>query len=241
MSRPLHAFLSVTLLTSLPVALVMAEEGGGGAQPNVSLFNIIVSSPVAWVLIAISVAGMAMGIHRLITIKRDQLVPDGLADDLHNIFAEGISDEGVEDALNMVAGDESILGQVFAAALDKREFGFGSMQEAAESVGNAEHNKYMAQISWLSLLAAIGPMLGLLGTVVGMIGAFMKMATTAGNVDPASLANDIGGAMITTAIGLIIAIPMMFLFFLLRARINACVLDATVLTNEVLDYFRPQT
>ncbi len=240
MSRPLRTFLSVALLSIVPVALAVAQEGSGGAHEHVSLFNIIVSSSVAWVLIAISVAGMAMGIHRLITIKRDQLVPDGLADDLHNIFAEGISDEGVEDALNMVAGDESIFGQVFAAALDKREFGFSSMQEAAESVGNAEHNKYMAQISWLSLLAAIGPMLGLLGTVVGMIGAFMKMATSGGNVDPAMLANDIGGAMITTAIGLIIAIPMMFLFFLLRARINACVLDATVLTNEVLDYFRPQ-
>ena len=149
-----------------------------------------------------------------------------------------MTDEGVEDALNMAQGDGSMLGEILASALDKKDFGFESMREAAETVGTAEHNKYMSQINWLSLLAAIGPMLGLLGTVAGMIGAFLTMATSGGNVNPADLANDIGGAMITTATGLIIAIPMMFFFFFLRARINACVLDAGVLTSEVLDYFR---
>ncbi len=238
MIRSIRTSVSIALVTLLPITAVMAGEAGGETQGQ-GLLGIILSSPVEWVLIALSIAGIAIGIHRLITIKSDELVPEGLADDLHNIFAEGVSEEAVEDAMNVVAGDQSILGEVFSAALDKREFGFESMQEAAETVGNAEHNKYMAQISWLSLFAAIGPMLGLLGTVVGMIGAFMKMASSGGAVDPAMLANDIGGAMITTATGLIIAIPMMFLFFVLRARVNRCVLDATVLTSEVLDYFRP--
>ena len=99
-------------------------------------------------------------------------------------------------------------------------------------------NKYMAMISWLSLFAALGPMLGLLGTVVGMIGAFLKMATSGGNVDVGNLANDIGGAMLTTAGGLIVAIPMMFMYFILRNRVNKCALDTGVLSGEVLDYFR---
>ena len=112
------------------------------------------------------------------------------------------------------------------------------MAESAESVGAAEHNKYMGQIAVLSLLASIGPMLGLLGTVWGMIGAFFKMANSGGQVDAALLADDIGGAMITTATGLIIAIPMLVIFFFLRARVNKFVLEAGVLTGEVLDYFR---
>jgi len=165
-------------------------------------------------------------------------VPDLLVDDMHNIFAEGVDDEATEEALNMVAGDQSMLGEILSAALDKKDFGFESMREAAETVAAAEHNKYMAQINWLSLLAAIGPMLGLLGTVYGMIGAFIKMANAGTTPDPSELSGEIGGAMITTMTGLIIAIPMLFLFFFLRARVNKCVLDSSVLSSEVLDYFR---
>ena len=247
MPRSVRIALSAVTLNLLCAAMVVAAEGGeaaaapatapsGGGRSVLSM--VIGAGPVEWVLILLSIVGISIGIHRLITIKRDALVPDGLVDDLHNIFAEGVTEEAVEDSLNMVSGDGSMLGEVLAAALDKKDFGFESMREAAESVGIAEHNKYMTQISWLSLLAAIGPMLGLLGTVWGMIGAFMKMAANRGQVDPALLADNIGGAMITTATGLIIAIPMIFLFFFLRARVNKCVTDASVLTGEVLDYFR---
>jgi len=236
--------LGAFALTSLCATMASAGEaaggsGGGGGGGGKSLFQMVIDSgPVEWVLILLSVVGVSIGIHRLLTIRREILVPDGLADDLHNIFAEGVSEESVEDALNVVSGDNSMLGEVLSAALDKKDFGYESMSEAAEVVGNAEHNKYMTQISWLSLFAAVGPMLGLLGTVVGMIGAFMKMAATGGNVNPELLSREIGGAMITTATGLIIAIPMIFLFFFLRARINKCMLDASVLASEVLDYFR---
>jgi biopolymer transport protein ExbB len=245
MARSVRIALSAATLNLLCAGMVMAAEAApapAATQPapqGRSVLDMVISSGfVEWVLIVLSVVGVSIGIHRLITIKKEALVPEGLVDDLHNIFAEGVTDEAVEDALNMVSGDGSMLGEVLAAALDKKDFGFDSMREAAESVGIAEHNKYMTQISWLSLLAAVGPMLGLLGTVWGMIGAFMKMAANRGNVDPALLADNIGGAMITTATGLIIAIPMIFLFFFLRARINKCVLDASVLTGEVLDYFR---
>ncbi len=239
MKRLIRLALPVTLLNFLTCVAVYAAEGEGADTGGKSVLTLVwESGPVEYVLILLSVVGMSIGIHRLLTIKKEILVPEGLADDLHNIFAEGVNDEAVEDALNLVSGDQSMLGEVFAAALDKRDFGYESMQEAAESVGSAEHNKYMTQISWLSLFAAIGPMLGLLGTVVGMIGAFMTLAAK-NNVNPQDLSSDIGGAMITTATGLIIAIPMMFFFFFLRSRINRCVLDATVLTNEVLDYFRP--
>ena len=122
-----------------------------------------------------------------------------------------------------------MLGEIITAALDKRDFGFDAMRESAEMTAVAEQNKFMQQISWLSLLAAIAPMLGLLGTVVGMIGAFMEMASSpTGSVGAADLSGTIGGAMVTTATGLIIAIPMMVFFFYLRAKVNKAVLDAGV-------------
>lgn len=245
MARFVGFAFSALVLNIVCSGLAVAAESGAaddGGEEGRSLFSMVIGSGlVEYVLIALSVVGISIGIQRLLTIKREALVPEDLVDDLHNIFAEGVNDEAVEEAIGVVSGDGSMLGEVLTAALDKKDFGFDSMREAAESVGVAEQNKYMTQISYLSLLAAIGPMLGLLGTVWGMIGAFMKMASNRGNVDPALLADNIGGAMITTATGLIIAIPMMALFFFLRARVNKCVLDAAVYTGEVLDYFRPST
>lgn len=235
-----RASFTALILTIITIGVACAEEAAEGAT-QVNMFSrIIASGPVEWVLLVLSVVGISVGLTRLFTIKQDVLMPEGLADDMHNIFAEGVTEEAYEEALNLVDGDESMLGQIFYAALDKRDFGFEAMQEAAETVGASEHNKYMSQINVLSLLANIGPMLGLLGTVWGMIGAFFTMATkSGGSVNPKDLSDTIGGAMITTATGLIIAIPMLVLFFFLRARINRSVLEAGVLTGEVLDYFRP--
>lgn len=228
---------AIPLLAADPPATVAGAATQ--AKFNDSMFMLVIKSgAVEWVELILSVVGFSMAIHRLITIKPDTMVPGYLVDDMHNILSEGLDDEAIEEAQNAVAGDMSMLGEILNAALDKRDFGYESMREAADLAAGVELNKYMTQINYLAFFAAIGPMLGLLGTVTGMIGAFMKMAAEGGSPDPSLLAYDIGGAMITTATGLIIAIPMMFFFFLLRGRINRAFLDANALTNEVLAYFR---
>ncbi len=252
MSRFIYTTLSVIALLAIAgffVSIGAAEagaaaadagtEGGGGGQKSL-IARVFSSGPVAWVLLLVSVIGLSIAIHRLMSIKDDILLPPGLADDMHNIFGEGVNDDALDEAIGIVQNDDSMLGQVLFSALDKKDFGYEAMRESAETVGAAQHNLLMAQVNWLSLFAGLGPMLGLLGTVWGMIGAFFKMATAGGTPDPGLLADDIGGAMITTAMGLIIAIPMLTLFFILRARVNRCVLEAGVLTSEVLDYFRGQ-
>lgn len=231
-----YSFMALALILCTASVGFAAEEGGGR---GISLPVLIFTSWTMWPLIILSVVGVSMAIQRMITITPDVLVPPGLADDMHNIFAEGVNEEATEDAINAVAGDASMLGEILIAGLDKKDFGYESMVEAAENTASAEHNKFMTQINWLSLFAAIGPMLGLLGTVVGMIGAFFKMAAAGGQVDAALLADQIGSAMLTTATGLLIAIPMLFVFFFLRSRINRSALEAGVLAAEILDYFRP--
>ena len=227
------------LLIHLGAADAAADAGSAPAAASKSLISrVIGSGPVAWLLVLVSVIGLSIAIHRLMSIKDDLLLPPGLADDMHNIFGEGVNDDAIDEAINIVQNDESMLGQVLFSALDKKDFGYEAMRESADSVGAAQHNLLMSQVNWLSLFAGLGPMLGLLGTVWGMIGAFFQMAEAGGTPDPSMLSDSIGGAMITTAMGLIIAIPMLVLFFVLRARVNRCVLEAGVLTNEILDYFR---
>ncbi|MEY2838553.1 MAG: Biopolymer transport protein ExbB, partial [Pseudomonadota bacterium] len=199
---------------------------------------IIKAGPIEALLIVLSLISYSLAIQWVFTIKRENLIPDGLADELHNIMAEGPSDEAVENARNVVANDRSMLGNIIAAALDKKDFGYETMKEASEVVGSAETNKYMAKVGWLSMFASSATLLGLLGTVSGIIGSFLTMSANPGGVDPNMLSGSIGEALVCTATGLVIAIGNLYFFFWLRGRVNTCTLDAAVITNEILDYFR---
>lgn len=242
MRRVLCASLPVlALLLAVSVGAMGAEAAAEGAAPKKShslLDLVIIAGPVEYLLIVLSLITYSLALQYTFTIKRDTLIPDGLADELHNILAEGPTDEAVESARNAVAGDNSLLGNIIAAALDKRDLGYEVMRETAEHVGVSEHNKYMSKVGWLSMFASSATLIGLLGTVSGIIGSFLTMSSKPGGVDPSDLAGDIGEALVCTATGLIIAIGGLYFFFMLRNRVNQCSLDAAVITNEVLDYFR---
>lgn len=242
MRRVLRASLPVLALllaSSFGVLFAEAAAGEKAAAKSHSLFDLVIlAGPIEYLLIVLSIVTYSLSLQYVFTIKRDTLIPDGLADELHNILAEGPTDEAVESARNAVAGDNSMLGNIIAAALDKRDLGYEVMKETAESVGVSEHNKYMSKVGWLSMFASSATLLGLLGTVSGIIGSFLTMSSKPGGADPSDLAGDIGEALVCTATGLIIAIGGLYFFFWLRNRVNQCALDAAVITNEVLDYFR---
>ena len=229
----------LVLLATATVGFADDANAAAPAPKGQSLFDLILAGgPVELLLLALSLVCYSLALQFVLTIKRDTLLPDYLADELHNILAEGATDEAVENARNAVAGDTSMLGNIIAAALDKRDYGYEVMKETAEHVGVAEHNKYMARISWLSMFASSATLLGLLGTVTGIIKAFLNMGSSAGGPDPSKLAGNIGEALVCTATGLSIAIGGLYFFFWLRNRVNACSLDAAVITGEILDYFR---
>jgi len=236
-----HAPILALLTLISATAHLGAAEAAAGAAPHASLSLldlVILAGPVEYVLILLSIVSYSLGIQWIFTIKRENLIPDGLADELHNIMAEGPTDEAVENARTLVANDRSMLGNIIAAALDKKDYGYDTMKEAAEVVGAAETNKYMSKVSWLSMFASSATLMGLLGTVSGIIGSFLTMSSAPGGADPSQLAGDIGEALVCTGTGLAIAIGNLYIFFMLRGRVNACTLDSAIVTNEVLDYFR---
>ncbi|KKN66457.1 hypothetical protein LCGC14_0471140, partial [marine sediment metagenome] len=91
---------------------------------------------------------------------------------------------------------------------------------------------------WLNLIGNVAPMLGLMGTVLGMIGAFFKIVET-GQVDATSIAGPIGIALVTTLLGLGVAIPALTFFAILRNRIDAITSEAMVICQELISTFRP--
>lgn len=227
--------LALLCLASVATNLGAAEAGKEG---HTLLDLWILAGPVEYFLTVMSIVSYSLGIQWAFTIKRETLIPDGLADEIHNIMAEGPTDEAVENARALVANDRSMLGNIIAALLDKKDYGYDTMKEAAEVVGASETNKYMGKVGWLSMFASTATLIGLLGTVSGIIKAFLTMSSAPGGADPAMLAGAIGEALVCTATGLFIAIGNLFLFFMLRGRVSTASIDSAVVSNEVLDYFR---
>lgn len=240
MNRSLRYILPAIALMGV-ASVLGAAEAPTGEKESLSLIQLyILAGPIEWaVLTPLSIITVALGLQWIFTIKHDTLIPPGLADELHAAFANGIDDQAVENARAIVANDRSMLGNVLATLLDKKDFGYEAMKEAAEAAGAAETNKYMGKVSWLSMFSSSATLLGLLGTVSGIIKSFLKMGASSGAVDASGLAASIGEALVCTGTGLTIAIIGLYMFFFLRNRVNQATLDCALVSTEILDYFRP--
>jgi biopolymer transport protein ExbB len=247
MRRHLTATFTVLAVLALAAGLGAADaaaaapaaDAGSNAASTLSVMDLYLHSmPVGGILTVLSFVCFSLALTWTFTLRSDDLVPTAITEEIHQLFAEGATDEAVEQAKGVVAGSPSMLGNVIAAALDKKDFGYQAMVEAAEEVGLAEHTKYSNKVGWLSLFSSSATLLGLLGTVSGIIGSFLKMASNPGGVDPNMLAMNIGEALVCTFMGLAIAIVGLYFYFFLRNRVNQAALDTGVYAKEVLDYFR---
>ena len=188
---------------------------------------------IGYVLLALSVVGVALIIEHFINVRREKLAPPDVIDEIETLLNE----EQYQEALELCEAEPGFLTNVLAAALPKMEHGFDSMEQAAHDISEEEAIKLHSKVSWLSLLSAVSPMLGLLGTVWGMIGAFDVIAQSSAP-EPADFAGTISLALITTVLGLIVAIPMMIGFFYFRNKVTRIVLEIGAITEDMLDRFR---
>ena len=146
----------------------------------------------------------------------------------------------VRSAIEVSSTSPTYLGRMSATALphvdatEPETLGREAVEDSMAEFTIRENAGHMTWISYLGLLGQIAPMLGLLGTVVGMLGAFSTLSLS-GGADPSALAGDIGLAMVTTASGLIIAIPSVFFFFFFKNRLNKLVADCHLAASDMMD------
>ncbi len=137
----------------------------------------------------------------------------------------------------MAKGDESFLGQVLSAGLAKLSSGYPQAIEAMQEVGEEENMKLEHRLSYMALIGTISPMVGLFGTVQGMISSFRTIAESTGTPKPSQLAEGISTALFTTLVGLGIAIPAIAAYNILRNRIAQLVLEVGIMSEGLMGRF----
>lgn len=172
-----------------------------------------------WPLILASVIALALIIERLFSLRRSRVLPPGL---LANVL-EDLRQQGVSEAMIERVHAHSPLGRVLAAGLRNVDSSREAMKEAIEESGRAVAHELDRYLTSLGTIAAISPLLGLFGTVIGMIDIFASQGAHGAN--PAQLAKGISIALYTTGLGLIIAIPAMIFWRHFRALVDSIVLS----------------
>lgn len=179
-------------------------------------------------LAALSVAGTHLIVDSFLKIKESRIIPEGFADGVRGALETG----DLEKAKTLCGEEPGALSNILLA-------GFAEQDEDAVTVAaELESEKLMQRVNYLNTVGNLAPMLGLLGTVQGMIMAFATLGTEAGAAKNAMLATNISQALYTTAAGLIIAVPALGFFSFFRNRAAKIILNMEALTMELMKKVR---
>lgn len=207
--------------------LVLAQTGGGDAdavsEPPSSLLDFVqAGGTVGFIIILLSLVATTMVVVHFIQIRRDALAPPHVVDELDRL----LKGRQISQALELCRdpANACFLTHIMRTGLTRytrSAFGALELKSALEEAGQERVAKLIRSTEGLALVAAIAPMLGLLGTVVGINGAFSTISTAEGFSRPDQLAGDISLALVTTIMGLVLAIPAMSAVTFFRNRIDA--------------------
>lgn len=195
-----------------------------------------VGSLMIWLLLALSLVNIGLIGQLAMTNRRPQILPTALAERLRTLLEGGKYREAIE----LAGGDRSDLARIMRVSLGQASFGFAAMLRALEQASEEVITDRLRRVESLNILGQVSPMIGLFGTVYGMIVAFRSIAESGGNADPVLLAGGIGTALVTTFWGLLIAIPALAAYATLRNRIDSVATEASLEAQSLIEKFRPR-
>lgn len=202
-------------------SLLAATNGPGGEIPIFQHF-VVAGGWVTWfVLIPLSFIGLALAVHYALTIRRSALLPSSLIQELEETLRTG----NAPAAAAASRAEGGMLGTVVYAGLSKLGEGAEAVRAALDDAIDGQTARLMRRIELLNIIGNVSPMVGLFGTVVGMIRAFNRMSGMEGGMANASnaakLSGDISIAFVNTFWGLLIAVPALTIFAMFRNRVEA--------------------
>jgi biopolymer transport protein ExbB len=235
--KPVLFLTTLTLGVLCPASALFAQ----GDARTTSVFKMLLLPDdalgvlITWFLVMLSALSMEYTGHLMLKYRRTKLLPD----DTHKNVTDLLDGRRFREAIDLVARDTSYLGRVIHAALKEAGHGYGAMERAIEEAGDSQTTHALRPIEYLNVLGNIAPMIGLFGTVYGMIRAFDQLQASGGKPDPAQLAGGISTAMITTFWGLVVAIPALASYALIRNKIDALTSEGMLLAEEIISPFKP--
>lgn len=212
------AGLTAMLMTAVS-AMAAPIDDQGEAEGESMLSLIRKGGPVMVPLGIGSVLALALATERFISLRRSKVMPPGFMDELLACWRRHGSAQEAVDYCERIGG---AVGTLFRAGILRRNRGEEAVEKAIEDAGFREADKMKRSLRGLSIIATVSPLLGLLGTVYGMISAF-QTASSVGMGKADVLAKGIYEALVTTATGLTIAIPVLLIYQFLNNKVDAIV------------------
>jgi len=195
----------------------------------------VLGNLIILLLLLMSAVVMGFSIMLIFKFRRNQVIPEETRDEIEALLAE----KKYREAIEFAQEEESYLGQVVSAALSEAANGYAAMERAVEESGDAEAVKLLRPIEYLNVMGNISPMIGLFGTVFGMIVAFQTLVDGGGSADPAKLAGGISTALVTTFWGLVVAIPALTAYSLIRNKVDAHCAEGLLIVEDLISPFKP--
>lgn len=206
----MRVFLS--LLALIPAG-AMAAEGGAHGETFMDLF--LMGGAVSWLLLAASILIMAYAIEAVIKIRVGRLAPPAVYAQLKDAFVSG----NYPQAVQICTANPCYLSRIVQAGAERLGRGRDAAEKAMGEVTAKEINDLKSNINYLSVIGVVSPMVGLTGTVIGMMKAFKTLGSS-GAADPSKLSANISEVLFATAFGLFVAIPGFVLYYVFRNRVQ---------------------
>jgi biopolymer transport protein ExbB len=186
---------------------------------------------VAFLIISFSFVALIVMI--LLSFRRDNIVPAHLVE----AFEAHLNEKRYQEAYELAKNDDSFLGLVLSAGLQRLSQGYSQAIEAMQEVGEDETMKLEHRLSYVAMIGSIAPMVGLLGTVGGMVIAFSVIANSTTTPKPSELATGISTALVTTLVGLVLAIPAILFLGIMKNRLARLTLEVGIISEGLMSRF----
>lgn len=197
-----------------------------------NLFSMFLKGGVImWPILLCSILGLAVVIDRYIVIRKARINVPAFMVRIRGF----IKKKDISGAISYCMEEKSPVANVVRKGLKKYKLGHERVKESIENAGNQEIGKLEKGLPILASVAGIAPLLGFLGTVTGMISAFMTIQDLQGSVGPSDLAGGIWEALITTAFGLFVGIPALALYNYFLSAVKKLVGEIEMVANDVVD------
>lgn len=234
---PVFIRLAVVVVCVALPSIAMADDDQAAGGRELTIQDMLAAGGlVGYLILALSLVMVALIVDHLINIRRTTLMPPGLAEEVHTCLAN----RNLDEAKLLCKEHPGYLSRLLKNGLDETGGGYPAVEKAMEDAAVEQSARLFRRIEYLSVIGTIAPMLGLMGTVWGMIQAFLEFEQKA-NPQVSELAPGIYRALITTLMGLGVAVPALSAFAVFRNRIDELAAEATLLAEHVFaDYRRSQ-